>query len=91
MDIYAADADKKQMTDGWFDVHMPDLNQQNPLVENYLTQNAIWLIEEFDIDAFRIDTYAYSDFLEKPGFWIPSIFYVCRNMGTRNNQSKFFY
>ncbi|HRC31915.1 MAG TPA: alpha-amylase family glycosyl hydrolase [Bacteroidia bacterium] len=61
MDIYAADADKKQMTDGWFDVHMPDLNQQNPLVENYLTQNAIWLIEEFDIDAFRIDTYAYSD------------------------------
>lgn len=61
MDPYASLADRKLLTDGWFDTHMPDLNQQNPLVSNYLVQNSIWLIEEFDLDAFRIDTYAYCD------------------------------
>jgi glycosidase len=40
---------------------MPDLNQKNPLVLNYLTQNAIWWIEYADLDGFRVDTYNYSD------------------------------
>ena len=60
-DPYSATADKKLMTDGWFTSHMPDLNQRNKYVSNYLIQNSIWWIEEFGVDAFRIDTYAYAD------------------------------
>ncbi len=60
-DLYASDYDKKIMTDGWFDKHMPDLNQQNELLAVYLVQQTIWWVEEFDIDALRIDTYAYPD------------------------------
>jgi glycosidase len=47
--------------DGWFVPSMPDLNQSNPLVLNYLTQNAIWWIEYADLDGFRVDTYSYND------------------------------
>jgi glycosidase len=61
MDPYASDKDKKIMTDVWFDYHMPDLNQQNELLANFLTYNSIWWIEMTGIDAYRIDTYAYSD------------------------------
>ncbi|MFK7924492.1 MAG: glycoside hydrolase family 13 protein [Bacteroidia bacterium] len=61
MDPYAAEADKKLMQNGWFDHHMPDLNQKNPLVANYLTQNNIWWIEYAGLDGLRVDTYAYPD------------------------------
>lgn len=61
MDPYVSKADKKVMTDGWFDRHMPDLNQQNELLANFLIYNSIWWIEMTGIDAYRIDTYAYSD------------------------------
>ncbi|MCH8554114.1 MAG: cyclomaltodextrinase C-terminal domain-containing protein [Schleiferiaceae bacterium] len=61
LDPYAANFDKLKMTDGWFDEHMADLNQRDPNVAKWLIQNSIWLIEHFDIDAFRIDTYAYPD------------------------------
>ena len=61
MDPYASEADKKIMTDGWFDHHMPDLNQQNELLANFLIYSSIWWIEMTGIDAYRIDTYAYSD------------------------------
>lgn len=60
-DPYASAADKKQMTDGWFTRQMPDLNQNNPYVANFLIQHAIWTVEEFGIDGWRIDTYAYND------------------------------
>ena len=40
---------------------MPDLNQSNPYVANFLIQNAIWSIEEFGVDGWRIDTYIYVD------------------------------
>ena len=40
---------------------MPDLNQRNPHVANYLIQQAIWWIEYAGIDDLRIDTYTYSD------------------------------
>ena len=60
-DPYAAAADKKLMTDGWFDHHMPDVNQQNPLVKKYITQSHIWWIEYAGLDGFRLDTYAYND------------------------------
>ena len=61
MDPYASDYDKKKMSEGWFDTSMPDMNQKNEHVSKYLIQNSIWWIENFGIDAFRIDTYAYSD------------------------------
>ncbi|MCL6523872.1 MAG: glycoside hydrolase family 13 protein [Thermoflavifilum sp.] len=60
-DPYAAKSDQKQMSNGWFTPFMPDLNQQNPYVANYLIQNAIWWVEYAGIDAFRIDTYIYCD------------------------------
>lgn len=60
-DPYASESDKKQMSDGWFTDMMPDLNQSNPYVANYLIQHAIWCVEEFGVDAWRIDTYKYVD------------------------------
>jgi glycosidase len=60
-DPYAAAADKQLMTDGWFDMHMPDMNQANPYVRNYFTQSHIWWVEYAGIDGFRLDTYSYND------------------------------
>ena len=60
-DPYASTIDKKKLVDGWFTRQMPDLNQNNPFVANYLIQHAIWTVEEFGIDGWRIDTYAYND------------------------------
>jgi glycosidase len=61
MDPYAASADEERMRNGWFDKHMPDLNQRNPDMARYLIQQTKWWIEEWGIDALRIDTYAYPD------------------------------
>ena len=60
-DINASKIDTKICMDGWFAPTMPDLNQSNPLMLNYLIQNAIWWIEYADLDGFRVDTYNYSD------------------------------
>jgi len=60
-DPNASKIDAKMCVDGWFVKSMPDLNQSNPLVMNYLTQNAIWWIEYADLDGFRVDTYPYAD------------------------------
>jgi len=61
MDPYASAIDKKEMSDGWFTTSMPDINQGNPYFANFLIQHAIWCTEEFGIDGWRIDTYAYND------------------------------
>lgn len=60
-DKNASKIDSKQCMDGWFVPSMPDLNQSNPMVLNYLIQNAIWWIEYADLDGFRVDTYSYND------------------------------
>lgn len=60
-DLYASGADKKLMSDGWFVPSMPDWNQASAMVQNFLIQHAIWTVEEFGIDGWRIDTYAYND------------------------------
>jgi neopullulanase len=60
-DPYASNIDKKKLVDGWFTPQMPDLNQSNAFVANYLIQHALWTVEEFGIDGWRIDTYAYND------------------------------
>ncbi len=60
-DPHSSASDKKQFSDGWFVESMPDLNQRNPFLANYLIQNTIWWIEYLGLDGLRIDTYAYSD------------------------------
>jgi len=60
-DQNASKIDTKYCMDGWFVKSMPDLNQSNPLVLNYLIQNAIWWIEYADLNGFRVDTYSYAD------------------------------
>ena len=60
-DPYFAQIDRKQQVDGWFTREMPDLNQSNPFVANYLIQHAIYSVEEFGVDGWRIDTYIYCD------------------------------
>ncbi|HMK04287.1 MAG TPA: alpha-amylase family glycosyl hydrolase, partial [Ferruginibacter sp.] len=60
-DPYVSSRDKKLMSDGWFTRMMPDLNHNNAYVANFLIQHALWTVEEFGIDGWRIDTYAYND------------------------------
>jgi len=59
-DPYASEFDRTRMLTGWFDRHMPDLNQKNELLANYLIQNSIWWIEYADLDGIRLDTQPYS-------------------------------
>jgi glycosidase len=61
MDPHASAADRKKQLDGWFVGTMPDFNERNPYVQNYITQNHIWWIEYAGIDGLRLDTYAYND------------------------------
>jgi len=61
MDPHASAMDRKIMLDGWFDRRMADMNESNPYVQNYLTQNHIWWIEYAGVDGFRLDTYPYND------------------------------
>jgi len=60
-DPYASQDQKDIFFNGWFVKSMPDWNQKNSFVENFLIQNALWSVEEFGIDGWRIDTYAYND------------------------------
>ena len=60
-DTNVAEIDKQEALNGWFDTTMPDLNQSNPLVLKYLTQNAIWWIEYAELGGLRVDTYPYND------------------------------
>lgn len=65
VDIHASQEDLKHMTQGWFDGHMPDLNQHNPYLATYLIQNSLWWIEFADLDGIRMDTqpYPFKDFM----------------------------
>ena len=60
-DLYASEIDRQGNTDGWFVPAMPDLNQRNPFMANYITQNSIWWIETLDLGGIRQDTYPYPD------------------------------
>ncbi len=59
IDPHASPASKSGLTEGWFTSSMPDMNQENPLVAQYLIQNALWWVETAQIDAIRIDTFPY--------------------------------
>lgn len=60
-DPYVSDYDREHTVDAWFVPSMPDLNQRNPHLMKYLTQNSIWWIESSKIDGIRMDTYPYAD------------------------------
>ncbi|WP_243406367.1 glycoside hydrolase family 13 protein [Siphonobacter curvatus] len=61
VDPYASDYDRKVSQDGWFVPFLPDLNHKNSYVANFLIQHALWSVEYFGIDAWRVDTYFYND------------------------------
>jgi glycosidase len=78
-DPYVSEYDRKLYFDGWYVTAMPDLNQRNPLLADYLIQNAIWWVEYLGLTGIRLDTYSFSDMdflsewarrimLEFPGF-----------------------
>jgi len=79
MDSHASKSDYKKMTEGWFVSSMPDLNQHNPFLANYLIQNSIWWINYADLDGIRMDTYPYpfkdfmSDWAERVHHEFPDI------------------
>jgi glycosidase len=60
-DPHGGKYDQDKMLDGWFDIHMPDMNQKNPFLATYLIQNSIWWIAEVGIDGIRMDTYPYNN------------------------------
>ncbi len=60
-DLYADSATIKHVERGWFVRSMPDLNQENPFVANYIIQNTIWWMEYAGIDGIREDTYPYNN------------------------------
>ena len=59
IDPHATWEQKRDVTEGWFANVLPDLNQENPRVRQYLIQNAIWWIESTSADGLRYDTFPY--------------------------------
>ena len=60
-DPYASEYDKRAHADGWFADAMPDLNQRNPLLADYLIQNTLWWVEYLGLSGIRMDTHPYPD------------------------------
>jgi glycosidase len=58
-DPHAPWQSQRDVTQGWFANVLPDLNQENATVAQYLTQNAVWWIEQAGLDGLRIDTFPY--------------------------------
>jgi glycosidase len=59
-DPHAPAAESRAMLEGWFAGRLPDLNPDDPLLAQYLLQNAEWWMESTGADAFRLDTFPYS-------------------------------
>lgn len=60
-DPHASQWDQQHTVEGWFVKQMPDWNQKNPLVKDYLIQCSIWWVEYARLNGYRQDTYPYSD------------------------------
>ncbi len=58
---HGSQSDFQVHQNGWFVPFLPDLNHHNPFVANYLIQHALWTVEYFGIDGWRVDTYQYND------------------------------
>ena len=44
-DPHVSKFDAKMQSEGWFVPAMPDLNQKNPFMQQYIIQNTIWWIQ----------------------------------------------
>jgi glycosidase len=60
-DPYARPSRRESPLRGWFAGSLADLNQDDPLVSDYVIQNALWWIGMTGIDGVRQDTYPYVD------------------------------
>jgi len=58
-DPHAMEKNYRSALNGWFANVLPDLAQENPLVAQYLLQNAYWWMETAGLDGLRIDTFPY--------------------------------
>lgn len=52
---------------GWF-YDLADLNQSVPFVREQLKKYVMWLVDEFDVDGFRLDTTPYM-----PHWWLKEV------------------
>jgi len=59
IDPHAPARMKQNLTEGWFFGILPDMNTENPVVEQYLLQNSIWWAEISGLDGYRVDTFPY--------------------------------
>ena len=59
IDPHATMRMKRNLTEGWFFGILPDMNTENPTVEQYLLQNSIWWAEISGLDGYRVDTFPY--------------------------------
>ncbi|WP_119968549.1 glycoside hydrolase family 13 protein [Shewanella japonica] len=60
-DPYALKSDRAEFENGWFTDTMPDMNQHDQFMANYLIQNSIWWVEYAGLSGIREDTYSYAD------------------------------
>ena len=60
-DPYARPSRRSIPLDGWFAGRLPDFNQSDPLLADYLIQNALWWVGMTGLDGIRQDTYPYVD------------------------------
>jgi neopullulanase len=60
VDPHASPRQSRHTLEGWFAGTLPDLNPDDPLLAQYLVQNALWWTETAQLDGFRIDTFPYS-------------------------------
>jgi len=59
VDPHAPPRLSRSLTEGWFVGILPDMNTENPVVAQYLLQNAVWWAESSGLDGFRVDTFPY--------------------------------
>ncbi|MGB6133210.1 MAG: alpha-amylase family glycosyl hydrolase [Acidobacteriaceae bacterium] len=59
IDPHATWEQQRGVTEGWFAYVLPDMNQENPVVKQYLIQNVIWWVETTGADGLRYDTFPY--------------------------------
>lgn len=60
-DPHAPPREYRDVIEGWFANVLPDFNTSDPMVTEYMTQNAMWWIETGGLDGLRLDTFPYVD------------------------------
>ncbi|MGZ6780460.1 MAG: alpha-amylase family glycosyl hydrolase, partial [Mycobacterium sp.] len=51
----APTSQKWNRTNCWFNPFLPDFNTTSPTVDDIVVNHAVWLMEEFNLDGFRVD------------------------------------